>query len=175
MYVAYPDLDNSHHIIIIVAMPISPKHVGGHLDPFSGCMVNPLNLSLSATQASVLKALVPDDTTVPVWDWPMWNRAELGRRAGFTAVSGSLSRVLKGISADNFTSGKPHPGLLARGFIKEVPVELESKVEVNYQATEAGARAYQAYVASGRKHIPRDKASSVNTDRGYNNPHLKSP
>lgn len=164
-------------------MPVSPREASGRLDPLSGCMVYPHDLSLTANQFNVLKALMPKDATQPAWEWPMWNRAQLGKRAGFTAVSGSLTRVLNGIKLSNWTSavergvqpsGKPHPGLLARGFITEVTVELDSRNETNYQATPAGVRAYEAHVASGRRHIPRDKASSVNTDRGYRNPHLSA-
>ncbi len=147
-------------------MPVSVK-----IDPFSGKPVVPSDLSLRTPQARVLAALMPDDPTEPVSEWPLVNRAQLSVRAGYTAISGSVTRVLNGIPAGS-SSGDPHPGLLVRGMVEEVALDVDGVREVNYRATPLGVRAYQSYLAA-RGGVPplKDAGSCVNTTRGYRNPH----
>lgn len=117
---------------------------------------------LRTPQARVLKALVPDDSSWPVSEWPLVNRAQLGVRAGYTPISGTVTRALNGIRAGS-SSGDPHPGLLERGLVEEVPLVIEGVSEVNYRATAAGVRAYQAYMrAHGTLPEQRDKKSCIN-------------
>lgn len=118
---------------------------------------------LRTPQARVLAALMPNDTTEPVSEWPLITRAQLGINAGYTALSGTITRVLNGVR-EGSSSGDPHPGLLARGMIEEVVLDIDGVKEVNYRTTAAGIRAYQAHVAIHGKQLPnvRDKKACVN-------------
>lgn len=128
---------------------------------------------LRVPQARVLAALVPDDPKLSRINWPLLTRASLAVRAGYTAVSGSVTRALNGIR-EGSSSGDAHPGLLARGLVEEVALDIDGAEEVSYRATAAGAAAYRAHIAAhGALPPQRDKAASVNTRRGYRNPHLE--
>ena len=80
----------------------------------------------------------------------MVNRAQLGVRAGYTAISGSITRALNGIRKGS-SSGDPHPGLLARGMIEEEVLNVEGIEEINYRATDKGVRAYTEYTKTHKK------------------------
>lgn len=129
------------------------------IDPFSQQPVDPSDLSIKTPQARVLAALAPVDPSYPVIDWPTVNRAQLGVRAGYTALSGSITRALNGIAAGS-SSGNAYPGLLARGMIEEVVLDIEGTSEVNYRATALGIRAYQAYIKANSK-LPEVKDASL--------------
>lgn len=145
-------------------MPVSIKR-----DPFSNQPIRPSDLSLRTPQARVLAALMPEYTDDPISEWPLVTRKQLALRAGYTAISGTVTRVLNGICAGS-SSGDPHPGLLARGLVEQEVLNIEGVSETNYRATPLGVRAYQAH----NKKLPpvRDAVICVNTTRGYNNPHL---
>ena len=119
---------------------------------------------LRTPQARVMAALVskyPDD---PADEWPLLTRPRLAVRAGYTAISGTVTRALNGIRAGS-SSGDPHPGLLALGYVEEVPVDVDGVTETNYRATAAGVRAYWAYLASGGKLPPVRDAAVCTNDR----------
>ena len=144
-------------------MPVSIKR-----DPFSGQPILPGDMRLRTPQARVLAALVPDDPACSVIDWPVVNREYLSGRAGYTAVSGTVTRALNGIKAGS-SSGDPHPGLLARGMVEVLVIDIEGRKETNYRATALGVRAYQEHVAAhGAVPPPRPPSSCTNTSRGYN-------
>jgi hypothetical protein len=91
----------------------------------------------------------------------------LGVRAGYTAISGTVTRALNGIR-EGSSSGDPHPGLLALGYVEEVVLDVEGLKEVNYQATAAGVKSYLAHLAAaGGLPEVRDALASTNTTRGY--------
>lgn len=141
-------------------MPVSVRR-----SPFNNGdqLSNPPSASLIRTpQARVLAALVPEDPMGYVIDWPIWTRALLAVRAGYTAVSGTVTRALNGIRPGS-SSGEPHAGLLDLGYIEEVVLDIDGVNEVNYRITAAGIRAYQEYVAAKGK-LPelRDAASCTN-------------
>lgn len=137
-------------------------------DPFDHPPPKRTDLSLLIPQVRVLKVLVPPDPSTPKCDWPMLNREYLGARAGFTATSGTLTRVLNGIRPYNKTTGTPHPGLLQRGMIELVMLEVEDTTEANYRATDLGIRAYRAHIEQ-YGNVPPVKAPEgcTNTERGY--------
>jgi hypothetical protein len=138
-------------------MPVPVKR-----DPFSGRPIVPSDLRLRTPQARVLAALVPDDPAAPLIDWPLVTRAQLGVRAGYTATSGTITRALNGIRAGS-SSGDPHPGLLARGMVVEVVLDVEGTQEVNYRTTALGVRAYREYVAArGKLSAVKDPATCTN-------------
>ena len=125
-------------------MPVSTK-----IDPFSK---QPIKKSqkLRTPQARVLAALIPAYTEDPVSEWPLVTRAQLGVRAGYTAISGTVTRALNGIRAGS-SSGDPHPGLLALGFVEEVPVNLDGLTETNYRTTHDGIKAYENHLGHSKK------------------------
>ena len=134
-------------------------------DPFSGQPIVPSDLRLRTPQARVLAALVPDDPAAPLIDWPLVTRTQLGVRAGYTATSGTITRVLNGIRAGS-SSGDPHPGLLARGMVVEIVLDVEGASEMNYRATGLGVKAYHEYVAE-RGGMPVVKDAAICTNDRY--------
>lgn len=144
-------------------MPVSVRH-----SPFDRpAPTQAPNLALRTPQARVLAALQPDDPSDPLIDWPLVTRAQLGVRAGYTAISGTVTRALNGIRPGNTTSGDPHPGLLERGMIEEVVLDIEGVREVNYRATALGVRAYQAYIAAHKNKLPDLKPADLCTNDHY--------
>lgn len=118
---------------------------------------------LRVPQARVLKALVPEYSDDPPSEWPLLSRAALGVRAGYTAISGTITRALNGIR-EGSSSGDPHPGLVARGLVEVLTVDVDGVREDNYRATKAGVSEYAAYVAANGDNLPplKDAGSCVN-------------
>ncbi len=142
-------------------MPISVRHT-----PFGSTPPTP---TLRTPQARVLATLMPQRDGSPVGEWPTYNRAVLARRAGYTAISGSITRALNGIrpgsSSDkrNDKPGEGHLGLLAMGLVEEFPMDIDGLVEVCYRATPAGVRAFRAHEAAvGDLPAIRDRESCIN-------------
>lgn len=141
-----------------------PVHV--RIDPFSQQPVVRSDLTLRTPQARVLHALMPEFPDDPVIMWPLLNRVQLSLRAGYTAISGTVTRALNGIKAGS-SSGDPYPGLLVRGLIEEVVLTIEGVSEVNYRATANGVRAYKKHVAEhGTLPALKDTASCTNLYQG---------
>lgn len=113
-------------------------------------------------QARVMAALMPTYPEDPPFEWPLLTRAALSLRAGYTAISGTVTRALNGIRPSS-SCGNPQTGLLELGYIETVQLDIDGVVETNYRATSSGIVAYQAYVASG-KGIPtvRDAGRCTN-------------
>lgn len=89
------------------------------------------------------------------------NRPSLGEAAGYTAISGTITRALAGLR-EGSSSGPAHPGLLELGYIEEINIELDGGVhELCYRITPAGKA---ALAALGKVDLTqtRDKASCVN-------------
>lgn len=138
-------------------MPVNIKR-----DPFSGQLIRPSDLSLRTPQARILAALMPEYPEDPVTEWTLVNRRYLGIRAGYTPISGTVTRALNGIK-EGSSSGDAHPGLLARGFVEEVVLVIEGTSEINYRITHAGIRAYQKYVDEhGKLPVVKDAATCTN-------------
>lgn len=121
---------------------------------------HPSQTLLRTPQARVLATLMPDDLADPVSEWPVWNRQMLSVKAGFSTLSGTVTRVLNGIRHANQKTGAPHPGILELGYAEEVVLEVEGTEEVNYRATAAGVVAFRAYEAQHGK-LPPIKAAST--------------
>lgn len=129
-------------------------------------------IDLRIPQARVLHALMPDRPDDPPSEWPILCRAVLGLRAGYTAISGSITRALNGIRPGS-SSGDAHLGLIALGLVVADEVDVDGVVEQSYRITTAGVREFKAFFARNGSALPplRDAALCVNTSRGYNNPH----
>lgn len=139
-------------------------------DPFEAQAQRSAFVLLRKLQARVMSVLVPAVGCAPV-DWPLCGRAELGVRAGFSAISGSATRALNGVRPGS-NSGDPHLGLLALGYVVEVVLDVEGVTEVAYMATEAGAEAYGAYIlANGPLPPLRDARVSTNVNQGKGDTH----
>lgn len=124
--------------------------------------------TLRTPQARILAALMPTDSTYPIFDWPLYTRAALGTAAGYTAISGSVTRALNGIRPGS-SSGDAHLGLIALGLVEEVVLDIDGVAETNYRTTAAGIVAYRAYISRiGELPAQRDKSSCIN-DRYKNN------
>ena len=139
-------------------------------DPFRGAQIRPTSsapapvVTLKVPQARVLRALMPSDPSDPPSEWPMLTRAMLGVRAGYTAISGSITRVLSGIRASNKTSGEPHPGVIDLGLVTVVELDIEGRIEDNYQITPAGIEAFEQYIAANGDKLPplRPREACIN-------------
>lgn len=64
-------------------------------------------------------------------------RAKLQERAGYTAASGTVTRVLNGLR-EGSSSGAAHPGLLALGLVERVDLDVDGVTECGYALTAAG-------------------------------------
>lgn len=118
---------------------------------------------LRVPQARVLRALMPSDLTDHYTDWPVLTRAALGVRAGYTAISGTITRALNGIHKDS-SSGDPHLGLIARGLVKVTMIDVDGVVETNYRITADGIR---EYLAHGKRRLPKVKDAALCTNDRY--------
>lgn len=139
-------------------MPVSVRR-----SPFHGEPPKDGAVKLRTPQARVLAALQPDDPSDPVSEWPLVTRAQLGVRAGYTAISGTVTRALNGIKPGS-SSGDAHPGLLMLGMVEEVVLDVEGVTEVNYRATTEGVSAYRLHCATSGASLPplRDAATCTN-------------
>ena len=141
-------------------MPVSIRR-----SPFSDEPSIPTTIRLRTPQARVLAALQPDAVSDPLIDWPLVTRAQLGVRAGYTAISGTVTRALNGIR-EGSSSGDPHPGLLALGLVEEIILDIEGVHEINYRATAAGVSAYRLYLL-GSAGLPQVRSALICTNDRY--------
>lgn len=137
-----------------------------NIDPFSGCAIDPSDLSLRLPQVRVLAALVPAYPDDPISEWPLVTRARLGARAGCSPGSGTITRALDGIRAGWTHGSKPHPGLLARGLVEVVRIDIDGISETNYRMTTAGLAAYRRHLAD-RGTLPQVKDRETCTNDRY--------
>lgn len=143
-------------------MPVSVK-----IDPFSKQPIR-RDLPLRTPQARALSVLMPDDQSLPESEWSAFGKAQLQERMGLTPLSGTLTRVLNGIR-EGSSSGDPHPGLLARGLVVEIPIDVEGVSLVLYQITRAGVEAYEKHVREHGK-LPTMRSREASTNLRYTNP-----
>ena len=125
-------------------------------------MSDAVKVKLRVPQARVLAALMPNYPDDPPSEWPLLNRAVMAARAGYTGLSGTVTRALNGIR-EGSSSGDPQVGLIAGGLIDAVEIRVEGLMETNYRITSAGISAIQSYIAEGGKLPPvRDAATYTN-------------
>ncbi len=108
----------------------------------------PVQPPLRVPEARVLAALVPPDPAHPRFLWPLLTRAVLVQYAGFTPRSGVINQVLHGVGRVTRDRPRTYPGLLARGLLEIVEVDVDGLREANYRVTLAGVSAYQQYVTA---------------------------
>ena len=88
-------------------------------------------------------------------------RARLSVAAGYTAVSGTVTRALNGLK-EGSSSGPAHPGLLALGYAEQHELELDGgETETVYVITAAGRAALDG-TADVNLDPARPKASCIN-------------
>ena len=109
---------------------------------------------------------MPAEVFLAPCEWPTMSRAILGRCAGYTAVSGSVTRALNGILPGS-SSGDPHPGLLARGLVVLLNLDVEGISEQVYRITPAGVSAYHAYIEKHGDTLPKVKDAALHTNGRY--------
>lgn len=143
-------------------MPLSPRTLKAKLIALNE-MIESSEEPLRIPQARVMNALMPAYPDDPITEWPLITRSQLAVKAGYSVISGTVTRVLNGIHKDNKTTGNPHPGMIQRGYIEVVVVDVEGVKETNYRITPSGIRAVQRFVKSGRKLPPlRDSKLCIN-------------
>lgn len=140
-------------------MPVSVRN-----NPFHN--VKPPETGLRTPQARVLRALMPDFPEDPPTEWPLLTRAALGVKAGYTAISGTITRALNGIR-EGSSSGDSHPGLLARGLVEVEEIDIEGVSESNYRATAAGVKEYQEFILTNGDKLPPVKDITTCTNDRY--------
>lgn len=114
-------------------------------------------------QYRVLLALMPKNGRKPVK-----TRQQLSEAAGFRPGTGTANRVLNGIP-EGSSSGTPHPGIVAAGWVTRHDVELDGGVkEIIYEITAAGIRAVKAFAqATGRTAPGEVRSADVSTNARY--------
>lgn len=129
-------------------------------------------IELRVPQARVLHALMPEHPEDPPSEWPTLSRAVLGVRAGYTAISGSITRALNGIRPGS-SSGDAHLGLIALKLVEVEELDIDGLVETNYRITAEGIKEFKIFLANNGSALPplRDAALCVNINRGYKNPY----
>lgn len=146
-------------------MPVSVKR-----SPFTAGICTdqpkPNTTTLRTPQARVLAALMPTYLDDPVSEWPLVTRTQLLIRAEYSPTSGIINRALGGIGKGS-SSGHPHPGLLALGYVEEVPVNVDGLSEANYRATPAGIQAYRQYLVDNGGALPKHRAGELCTNNRY--------
>lgn len=120
--------------------------------------------NLRIPQLRVLCALMPENPDTYWTEWPMLTRGDLGVRAGYTPISGSITRALNGLR-EGSSSGPPFPGLIALSLVEEVNVNLDGVQETNYRITKAGVEEYLKYIS--KKPLPPVKDSSICINERY--------
>ena len=123
-----------------------------------------MTVKLRTPQARLLRALMPDNPETYWTEWPLLDRAALGVRAGYTAISGSVTRALNGIRPGS-SSGDAHLGLVALGFVSVVELDVDGVRELSYRATPEGVRAYREF--SAKKTLPPVRDISTCTNHRY--------
>jgi hypothetical protein len=118
--------------------------------------------NMRTPHAHILQVLFPERPQDHYIEWPLLTRAQLGIRVGYTAISGTITRALKGVHSAK-TVNEQHDGLLDLKYVVEVPIETDVGVEVNYRITAAGIAAYRAYLLTHPNGPPpcKDRSTCV--------------
>lgn len=86
-------------------------------------------------------------------------RTDLAKLAGFISTSGTINRVLHGIS-DGSSSGVPHVGLLELGYVARIAIK--GTRQMKYQITDLGIEAITRYLTTRTLPTARYKGWSIN-------------
>lgn len=124
---------------------------------------------LRVPQARVLRALMPVDSKDLPDEWPLLRRDIMAIRAGYTPISGSITRALMGIK-EGSSSGDAHPGILTMGLIETVELDICGLMETNYRITRLGVLAFQRFLEEGGK-LPTVRDPSIHTNQRYADTH----
>lgn len=126
-------------------------------------------IQLRVPQARVLRALMPkypDDDPI---EWPVFIRASLAMNAGYTAISGTITRALNGIRDTGNKSGEPYLGLIDLGLVEVLHFDIEGRIEINYRITSKGIKVYQDHVVKKGEELPKLRAANLCTNLRYTN------
>jgi hypothetical protein len=93
---------------------------------------------------------------------PFLTREKMSLRAGYTAISGTVTRALNGLR-EGSSSGAAHRGIIDLGYVRAVEIDVDGATELAYQITDAGRAALEKWLADGNA-LPelRDKESATN-------------
>lgn len=92
---------------------------------------------------------------------PALTRPKLAVRAGFSPISGSVTRVLNGIR-EGSSSGAAHPGLIELGLIATEVIDVDGVEEQVYSITDAGRAALACWLDFNDLPKMRDSVASTN-------------
>lgn len=141
-------------------MPVSRRSIAPQARVLRGLMP-----PLRVPQARVLRGLMPPCITDPPYEWPCLTRIALADRAGYTAISGSVTRALNGIHPGS-SSGDPHIGLIGMKYVDVINIDVDGVEEQNYRITQLGIQAYVAFLAMGGQ-LPPVKDASICVNQRY--------
>lgn len=96
---------------------------------------------------------------------PLLTRSKIAEKAGFSAVSGTVTRVLNGVKQGS-SSGAARPGLMELGMLVKVELDIDGVTEVGYQITEAGREALRKYQRIHNQ-LPPLRRSDISTNKRY--------
>jgi len=145
-----------------------PTSVSTQRDPFRGppAARREPEFQLRVPQARVLLALQPDCHEDPFSEWPLLTRAMLGVKAGYTPLSGSITRALNGVR-DGSSSGPPQRGLIELGMVEVISLNIEGLTEDNYRITPTGVTAISSYLKENGGDLPPLKDVAICTNNRY--------
>ena len=111
-------------------------------------------VKLKVPQARVLQALSSGACLT---------RPRIAQRAGFTELSGTVTRVINGLR-EGSSSGTSHLGILALGLVEREELEVDvGLTETVYRITELGREVLAAWVEeNGGMPILRSRTGSTN-------------
>ena len=127
---------------------------------------NQIDIPLRIPQVRVLRALMPMNPSDNPTEWPLLTRPMLGVAAGYTPISGSITRVLNGIH-EGSSSGEAHPGLIELGLVESISLEIDGVTETNYCITSKGIHKYLSFVATNSDQLPEVRDASTCTNDRY--------
>jgi hypothetical protein len=98
-----------------------------------------------------------------VFALPRWRIAE---RIGVSPISGTVTRAMRGRKGDRF--GPRQRGLIELRCVKELTLDIEGVLEVNYQITPAGRLHLADYLAQRQgRPLPRLRDADASTNLRY--------
>ena len=93
-------------------------------------------------------------------------RAKLSNAAGFSEVSGTVTRVLNGLR-EGSSSGSAHLGLVGLGYVERLDLDIDGVTEVAYRITDSGQAALDRFAEANGGRLPKMKDAGRATNKRY--------
>jgi hypothetical protein len=119
---------------------------------------------LRTPQARVLQALMPEDLTAPLFDWPLRMPKGIAKMIGVSQQSDCIRRALRGLPKRS-SSGKAHDGLLALGYVEPLELDIDGVKEIHYRITAEGIKVIQDYLSNYK--LPKIKSTDLCVNKRY--------